>query len=932
MEPENNAGYIPPATNWTVAGGSLESSVVVETSASPIDEAAVGSSRPLFLHSAASDPCPCEITISFPQKHEIRQIYVRSSARVFEIYYAADPQSSNEYLCTVRCSIAAKNEELLHTVNGEEVVSEQLRELNKQLNDEKIKTDNDSSNNEDEWVQVKVPDSLPLDDGNSSLPTKIDTNQERNTQVLFEATAEISDANPCISLTLRLLSLQNKGCVYVDEIYVFADTVESSNLGSQGGPMENSTGNSLIAMLVPTLLQISKTSGNRIQEKQVSDKGEEQKFQEFGLEATDSTNAVKEIQLEGSARITVQQEIKLPEVGGVSFEESQLQTPSQVSDEEKKREVFAVENNLPYIHLERTLDQLVSRVGKIEDICLRFEESMLRPISSIEARLQRVEQQLEVLSKKSQHTESPSCSRFSAPEFTCTESDSNSFYNGGGVHPSCGALESDKPDNSPEKLCDPPDDMSVLVKSKTDNLAVLLDDTPALLSAIQSLPTLVVTAPEFSNADDEIDNDALELVTDSMRTNTKKTLSIDDALANALAGFLTSTSLQPLNYTPILTVNAPEFSSGDYGNDNIIASPLNYTPILTVNAPEFSSGDYGNDNIIASPKIECDVPPEPAIRFGEMDGTECTEDSVSTSCGISLESREKFKTFLKENDIKEIGEVVDSRGCQCFDGVVNCRDIETVNEHAQAEHVVAKTNNNQMTKEINAGEASNGTGNFLDFDLIYIPVHFHGDQTDDSSHDTRIGTGADLTTETSAGEASKGASNFLDSDNMYIPLHFLGDRTDDSPHDVQEGTDASSDSTAAANEVTEEESNKDTLQEVLNLSNSLSTLDFEIPILDVNFTSQENSHLKFSLEALLTDRHESNAEASCAEESDTGLTIGEQCKLIVVEDVEDPATANDPFAHLGYYDATNVLLHMEGDNQQDNDPSSNPEMSSATLI
>jgi hypothetical protein len=33
----------------------------------------------------------------------------------------------------------------------------------------------------------------------------------------------------CMSLTLRLLSLQSQGCVYVEEVYVFADPVDSAD-------------------------------------------------------------------------------------------------------------------------------------------------------------------------------------------------------------------------------------------------------------------------------------------------------------------------------------------------------------------------------------------------------------------------------------------------------------------------------------------------------------------------------------------------------------------------------------------------------------------------------------------------------------------------------------------------------------------------------
>ncbi|PNX84263.1 hypothetical protein L195_g040320, partial [Trifolium pratense] len=75
---------------------------------------------------------------------------------------------------------------------------------------------------------------------------------------LFEATAEINDANPCISVSIRLLSLQSKGSVCVDEIYVFGDPVDSE---IQETHNENSSNSSLMAMLLPTLMQVSKTTG-----------------------------------------------------------------------------------------------------------------------------------------------------------------------------------------------------------------------------------------------------------------------------------------------------------------------------------------------------------------------------------------------------------------------------------------------------------------------------------------------------------------------------------------------------------------------------------------------------------------------------------------------------------------------------------------------
>ncbi|KAJ8751493.1 hypothetical protein K2173_016716 [Erythroxylum novogranatense] len=118
----------------------------------------------------------------------------------------------------------------------------------------------------------------------------------------------------------------------------------------------------------------------------------------------------------------------------------------------------------------RYFKQLVLRLNRLEDILLRFEENMLKPINSIDERLQCVERQLEVLSKKAQNVELLSCTRISAPEFSCSESETNSFYNSG-------------------SLC-------------------------------QLFAILVVTAPAFSNCDDEEENEEVEQVTEPQRINT----------------------------------------------------------------------------------------------------------------------------------------------------------------------------------------------------------------------------------------------------------------------------------------------------------------------------------------------------------------------------------------------------------------------------
>ncbi|KAI8009232.1 hypothetical protein LOK49_LG07G01657 [Camellia lanceoleosa] len=78
-----------------------------------------------YSETPSSDCGPCEIKLSFAQKHEVRQVYIRSTARVFESYFAPSLHSGNEYLCTVRCGIAARDGKVLHPTNTEEPVDAQ---------------------------------------------------------------------------------------------------------------------------------------------------------------------------------------------------------------------------------------------------------------------------------------------------------------------------------------------------------------------------------------------------------------------------------------------------------------------------------------------------------------------------------------------------------------------------------------------------------------------------------------------------------------------------------------------------------------------------------------------------------------------------------------------------------------------------------------
>jgi hypothetical protein len=114
----------------------------------------------------------------------VRQVYVRSTARVYEIYYAPELQSSSEYLCTVCCGIAARNEEVQHATNIEEAVLAHARSSIQELAEEKLRNGRSLSPNENDWFEVKVLDSPPVINRNSSSPSNSDINPKRNSQVL----------------------------------------------------------------------------------------------------------------------------------------------------------------------------------------------------------------------------------------------------------------------------------------------------------------------------------------------------------------------------------------------------------------------------------------------------------------------------------------------------------------------------------------------------------------------------------------------------------------------------------------------------------------------------------------------------------------------------------------------------------------------------
>lgn len=95
--------------------------------------------------------------VNFEEKHEVRQIYVRSTARVYEIY------TNDEYLCTVRCGVATRDGEVLRS---------------NEIGDDNVR-------NEDDWVEVKADDANSQTKPNLNLTTASQVSRFRCSLILI---------------------------------------------------------------------------------------------------------------------------------------------------------------------------------------------------------------------------------------------------------------------------------------------------------------------------------------------------------------------------------------------------------------------------------------------------------------------------------------------------------------------------------------------------------------------------------------------------------------------------------------------------------------------------------------------------------------------------------------------------------------------------
>ncbi|CAJ1934261.1 unnamed protein product [Sphenostylis stenocarpa] len=635
-------------SNWTItSSASIRDCITFQSSSSLFNDDCQTDPTPLFLHSPSPDSAPCEIKITFPEKHELRQIYVRSTARVYEIYFAPNARTNNDYLCTVRCGVAVRDDRVLRSPAVQH------------LSVDNVKT-------EDDWVEVKVPDSPNVA---SHTKSYLNSTEKYQPQDIYEATAEIDDANPCISVTIRLLSLQNKGCVYVDEIFLFADPVDSAESESEEKHDENSSGSSLMAMFIPTLMQLSKTTGlsnlNALRKEKPRAPGDD-------LEATVTSDSVIKTQLKGNSSITDPQEVKLNEVKGgwvgssqpeafsqnAKIESHPIAVPSQTAEMDNTctvvpSKIAEMKNNhspVPFElakmecnrsavpsqvgipesngglslggNVERVLEQLLSRMDKIEEICLGFQEKMVVPMSSMEARLQTVERKVDTLIKNLQNFALPSHCRISSPDAFCLDSDANTSDN-------CPVIGESEPDHEKHLHTEVPCVSLHMSDSGNPN---------------QLLPGLVVRAPEFPDGEDEEGN-ALGQETSSLKDKEKQT--IDAALSSALANLLSSMSLDSPKYSKSLTVKAPEFlnedddadheSNGEIAKNDIVrlagSEEFNHVQVLT------------SFNTLENVKMNLDS----NYRHSEMTAQEAEKDDQ-----LCIGKGDQEEVYVKTNSIAEL--------------------------------------------------------------------------------------------------------------------------------------------------------------------------------------------------------------------------------------------------------------------------------------
>ncbi|KAJ8645167.1 hypothetical protein MRB53_006915 [Persea americana] len=882
------------STNWIVVHGSLQNTVSFE---SPVEEEEENtSSRPkaaLVLKPPTSDSSPCEINVSFTKKHEVRQVYVRSTSRVYEVYYALERQSDQEYLCTVRCGVAAREDDILQTGDTGEATGEDHDTSGTntpEIPNQTAKSDSINSNGSDEdgWVEVKVPDSPLVTDTIKPMAKEIKQKTSIKVQDYYEATAEITDSYPCVSLTLRLLSLQVKECLSIEEIYIFAEpAVESTDAGHSLAPVESSAGNNLLAMLVPSLLQVSKSGISRVKDGHVSDIREGQKLPGSESKATESISSElhRTVNQETHVNMADTQEVKIQELVKDRTEHRQLESGPH-SPHSTNLPKYEEEKKLPVGHLERMLGQLDCRMARIEAFCASFEENMLKPLNCLATRMQRMEHQLDELRVRSESPpRSLPCSRIVAPEFSFDESESNSLH----AHSS-----DENVDSASESEEGIPFD-----KPSSSNVDATAATSPKVV------PHWVVNAPEFSNTDDDSDNNCYD-TSDSLRKDIpldKPSSSIDSALASALASLILSTSAQPMKLSPAFMVKAPDLASEDDENES---------PSACVSCEDAKNhgidfhGNHGTEKLIDSDSIPCTS----SSQDSEVQPTKespvkvTAEGAAERKVEMSVVTGVQSWTGTAEGDLNEMERnQVDTSGVQfridTAEGDLN--EMGQTEDACMEEIANGAVSLNQPRRELYENRDSSSSGIVDQYQTI----------AECANRNTRDNVEVMPPKQFCAFDINAQATM-----KGYIGQSYIEWSDDSGGEPVAEG-DAVQDGPATSTELQNAGHGMDRLENELKPT-SHPVLDFELPILDVKFISEENLHRKWTLEALLGDVLETTTHPSGLDYNyNDEVANGRKDDQDIGEGEENDPLASDPFLELEDLTVESVAPSLQHEELQD---------------
>lgn len=331
-----------------------------------------------------------------------------------------------------------------------------------------------------------------------------------------------------------MLSHQIKSSIQIEEIYIFADLIEDNN---QAPPACNI--GSLLSTLVPGLLHLSRSGSFPLNSKGLSDATAGSKFSCPSDRAIDAsfldmseisevaTSSMMGNSIVGLDPYNVSKLKTEKNIGSCDCAKNALDEPIVKHTQTKPAEVkkgsdqsLKAKNHVTndaFVRLEKILGDLVSRVGRIESFCSSFQESILKPLTGINTRLQQIEERLDTISKVAPlSSETDTGSRLSC------HLDHNSNLKNENCISLSATTESSSHDND----------------TTVDTLTVPLPES--LKSS-----GLIVKAPEFPDDDDDDDDESASndnFIDLTPKEHPKKVfpLPIDRALASELAAFITS--------------------------------------------------------------------------------------------------------------------------------------------------------------------------------------------------------------------------------------------------------------------------------------------------------------------------------------------------------------------------------------------------------